>query len=44
MKKRSTTPTTAPMPLRMQRHTQRAVKFVDRKKAADRNACRKGSY
>jgi hypothetical protein len=28
------------MPERMQRHTQRAHKFVDRKKAASKNACR----
>ncbi len=44
MKKRTTAPTTGRMPERMQRHNQIAVTFVNRKKAANKNACRKGSY
>ena len=35
---------TGRMEPRMQRHTQRAVKFTDRKKEQSRKACRKGAW
>lgn len=40
MSKRKKTTTTGRMPERMQRHTQRAHTYTDRKKDASRKACR----